>query len=121
MMQLTPGADPDPAFIKIKPTLIYLVIGFVMLRPGWMDRYLPPQAHAHGADITRRFGYIWAGLCFATAGANMAFALLASFTAWAWFIFVFPTASKIMLVLIQYAVTRRIIRRRLRDPAAATA
>src|ERR1700679_2767206 len=31
----------DPRFVMVKPSLIYIVIGVVMLKPGWMNRYLP--------------------------------------------------------------------------------
>src|SRR5271167_4386241 len=34
----------DPRFIMVKPSLIYIVVGLVMLKPGWMNRYLPPVA-----------------------------------------------------------------------------
>jgi intracellular septation protein len=32
----------DPRFVMVKPSLIYVVVGAVMLKPGWMNRYLPP-------------------------------------------------------------------------------
>lgn len=31
----------DPRFVLFKPSLIYAVVGVVMLKPGWMNRYLP--------------------------------------------------------------------------------
>ena len=34
----------DPRFVMLKPTLIYCIVGTVMLKPGWMTRYLPPIA-----------------------------------------------------------------------------
>src|SRR6185369_10183539 len=34
----------DPRFIMVKPSVIYLIVGIVMLKPGWMNRYLPPVA-----------------------------------------------------------------------------
>ena len=34
----------DARFVMAKPTLIYIVVGIVMLKPGWMVRYLPPIA-----------------------------------------------------------------------------
>jgi hypothetical protein len=99
----------------LKPTLIYLAVGAVMLRPGWMSRYIPPIATVHGVGVTIVFGYIWAALMFATAVANLAVASFASPTEWAWFIGVFPIASKIVLVMFQYIITRAIVRRRVRS------
>ena len=104
----------NPVFIKLKPTLIYTAVGAVMLRPGWMNRYMPPVALARGGDVIFVFGYVWAGLMFATAAANLGLALLASRQTWAWFLGVFPLASKVAMIGIQYTVTRFIVRRRIR-------
>src|ERR1700743_3573472 len=32
----------DPRFIMIKPSVVNVVVGAFMLKPGWMNRYLPP-------------------------------------------------------------------------------
>ena len=39
----------DPRFILFKPSVIYCIVGAVMLRPGWMNRYLPERAVRLGA------------------------------------------------------------------------
>ena len=31
----------NPRFMMVKPTIIHLAVAAVMLRPGWMIRYLP--------------------------------------------------------------------------------
>ncbi len=33
----------DPRLVMVKPSLIYIAIGIVMLKPGWMNRYLLPR------------------------------------------------------------------------------
>ncbi|MGA3399904.1 MAG: septation protein IspZ [Acetobacteraceae bacterium] len=104
----------NPVFVMLKPTMIYAAIGAVMLKRGWMNRYVPPIAHVHSAAVTTIFGYLWAALMFATGLANLAMALLASPAIWAWFVGVFPIASKIVLVTVQYVITRRIVRHRIR-------
>jgi intracellular septation protein len=109
----------NPLFIMLKPTLIYAAIGIVMLRRGWMNRYVPPVAQTHGADVVILFGYVWAALMFATAAANLAIALRASHATWAWFIGVFPIASKVVLILVQYTFMRAIIRRRIQAAQAS--
>ena len=38
----------NPRFVMVKPSLIYLVVGVVMLEPGWMNRYLPPLSWKWG-------------------------------------------------------------------------
>jgi intracellular septation protein A len=104
----------NPLFVMLKPTLIYAAVGTVMLKPGWMSRYIPPAAQVHGADVTVAFGYLWAALMFATAGANLAVAHWAGPATWAWFIATFPIASKLVLIAAQYAATRSVVRRRIR-------
>ena len=109
----------DPRFIMLKPTLIYCAIGTVMLRRGWMNRYLPPMALEWSGDVTIAFGYAWAGMMFGTAFLNLGLVAYGDPTTWAWFLGVFPIASKLGLVLIQYAATRAITRGRMRAAGAS--
>jgi intracellular septation protein A len=111
----------NPLFIMLKPTLVYCAVGIVMLRRGWMNRYVPPIAQTHGADVIILFGYVWAALMFATAAANLGMALQASHATWAWFIGVFPITSKATLILVQYTIMRAIIRRRIQTGQAVPA
>ena len=102
----------DSRFLMVKPTIIYLLIGGVMLQRGWMLRYLPPIAAGHGEDVMVAFGYVWAALMLFTALANAVVAI--AFTAhWVSFMAIFPIASKAGLFAIQYGVTRTIVRRRI--------
>jgi intracellular septation protein len=116
----------DLRFLMVKPTIIYLLIGGVMLKRGWMLRYMPPVAAGHGEDVMIRFGYVWAGLMLVTAVANAVFAIALT-THWVQFMAIFPMASKLVLFGVQYAVTRHIVRRRVmtsrqtEDPSPATA
>jgi len=110
----------NPLFIMLKPTLVYCAVGIVMLRRGWMNRYVPPIAQIHGADVITLFGYVWAALMFATAAANLGMALQARHAAWAWFIGVFPITSKATLILVQYTIMRAIIRRRVQTARPVT-
>ena len=111
----------DLRFLMVKPTIIYLLIGTVMLQRGWMLRYMPPAASGHGEDVMIAFGYVWAALMLVTAIANAVFAIW--FTPhWVQFMAIFPMASKIMLFAIQYLTTRSIVRRRVvaaRIPASS--
>ena len=110
----------NPLFIMLKPTLVYCAVAIVMLRRGWMNRYVPPIAQTHGADVIILFGYAWAALMFATAAANLELALHASHATWAWFIGVFPFSSKAALILVQYTTMRAIIRRRIQASPPAS-
>ena len=104
----------DPRFVMIKPTLIYIVVGVVMLKPGWMNRYLPPIAKAVVPDVAVILGFAWAGLMFASAALNMTVALNFSVAAWSALMSVFGIVSKLGLFLIGYAVMRTIGGRRVR-------
>ena len=55
----------DPHFVMVKPSVIYVIVGLVMLKRGWMNRYLPPRAEPV-KDVATVFGYVWAGLMFFT-------------------------------------------------------
>jgi intracellular septation protein len=102
----------DPRFLMAKPTIIYLAIGAVMLKRGWMLRYLPPISQGRAEPMMLRFGYVWAGLMFATALANFAVAVALP-KLWPAFIAVVPMASKIALFAIQYLTIRFFVKRQI--------
>jgi intracellular septation protein len=105
----------DPRFVMLKPTLIYTIVGIVMLRPGWMNRYLPPVAIELVPDIAFIFGYVWAGLMFFSAALNIVVALNFSVAAWAAFMSLYGIVSKAVLFLVGYFTMRTIgVRRRSR-------
>jgi intracellular septation protein len=108
----------DARFVMLKPSVIYCIVGVVMLKRGWMNRYLPPRA-APVADIGTLFGYAWAGLMFASAALNIALALTLDATTWALLMSGWGIASKIGLFLIQYAVMVSIGRRRAARAASS--
>ena len=103
----------DPRFVMAKPTIVYLIVGSVMLRKGWLNRYIPPEQLALVGDVMDRFGMIWSAMMFASAGLNLIIAIF--FTAW-WplFIGVFPLASKFGLFAIHVAVVHFVMKARLR-------
>jgi intracellular septation protein len=107
----------DPRFVMVKPSLIYIVVGVVMLKPGWMNRYLPPVANELVPDVALIFGFVWSGLMFFSAALNLIVALNFSVVTWASFMSVYGIVSKLGLFLIQYATMRTIgVRRRRAMP-----
>jgi intracellular septation protein len=111
----------DPRFVMIKPTVIYSIVGIVMLKPGWMNRYLPPVAIEIVPDIAFIFGYVWAGLMFFSAGLNLIVALNYSIVTWSVFMSIYGIVSKLVLFLIGFATMRTIgARRRAQMMAAAS-
>ena len=109
----------DPRFVMLKPSVIYAVVGLVMLKRGWMNRYLPPRA-APVLDVATTFGFVWAGLMFASALLNIALALSLDAKTWAAAMSAWGIASKVGLFLIQYATMTAIGRRREAAAAATT-
>jgi intracellular septation protein A len=110
----------DSRFIMAKPTFIHWAIGAVMLRHGWMMRYLPPIARENlPRSVMIDAGYAWAGLMFLLGAANLVVATTMSFQAWAWFISFGAVGAKIAAFLAQYWIFRSIIRRRLIAAAQA--
>ncbi|MDP2329711.1 MAG: septation protein IspZ [Reyranella sp.] len=110
----------DARFVMLKPSIIYCIVGAYMLRPGWMNRYLPPVAVATVPDIAFVFGYVWAGLMFGSAALNIVLALTLDPVTWSATMSIWGIASKVMLFLTQYTVMRTIGVRRGRRAAAPT-
>jgi len=102
----------DPRFVMAKPSVVYTIVGVFLLRRGWMNRYVPAQFLPLIEGRMTVFGYVWAGLMFLTAAANLLVAL--AFTAnWPAFIALFPISTKIALFAVQYVSIRSAIRARL--------
>jgi intracellular septation protein A len=110
----------DPTFVMLKPSVIYGIVGLVMLKRGWMNRYLPERARPV-ADVATTFGYVWAGLMFASAALNIALALSLDAKTWAAVMSSWGILSKIGLFLIQYAAMTSIGRRRAARSVQAAA
>jgi intracellular septation protein len=111
----------DPRFVMIKPTLIYAIIGIVMLKRGWIVRYLPPVAVETVPDIAVIFGYLWSALMFASAALNLVLALKFDPVTWAEIMPAYGIISKLVLFAIGFATMRLIGGRRRRAQLAANA
>jgi intracellular septation protein A len=108
----------DARFVMLKPTVIYCIVGAYMLRPGWMNRYLPPIAVAVVPDLAYVFGFVWAGLMFGSAALNIALALTLDPVPWSATMSIWGIVSKVALFLIQYTTMRTIGVRRGRAAAS---
>lgn len=105
----------DSRFMMAKPSLIHFAIGAVMLRRGWMDRYLPPVVKDNlSQQIIILTGYAWAGLMFVLGLANLYVAANYSPLVWGYFLSLGATGAKIAAFLIQYVVFQILVRRHLR-------
>jgi intracellular septation protein len=105
----------DSRFVMMKPSIVHFAVGAVMLRSGWMMRYLPPIVRDNIPDfVLLAAGYAWAALMFALGALNIVIALTLPFRVWAWFISVGAIGAKIVAFLLQYVIFRNILRRKLR-------
>ena len=105
----------DPRFVMAKPSILFLVIGIVMLRGGWMNRYVPPAIAPRVQPEMTFFGYAWAALMLVSAVLNAVVAIWHP-GAWPAFIAIYPAVSKGVLFCIQYGVVKAALRKR---PATA--
>lgn len=103
----------DPRFVLFKPSVIYAIVGVVMLKPGWLNRYLPAIARAIMPDVAALVGYAWAALMFVSAIVNAFVALTCSVVTWALVMPIFGLVSKLTLFLVGFAAMRFIGRRRV--------
>ncbi len=105
----------DPRFVMIKPSVIYLIVGVVMLKRGWMTRYLPPIAIELVPDVAVILGYVWSGLMFLSAALNLIVALNFSVVTWSATMSIYGIVSKAAMFLIGYAVMRAVGAARYRN------
>lgn len=107
----------DARFIMLKPTVIYALVGLVMLRRGWLNRYIPARALASVPDLVVIWGYIWAGAMFFSAALNIVLALTCNFVWWGVLMSIWGGTSKPLLVLTQIVSMKYIGKRRAKQRA----
>jgi intracellular septation protein len=104
----------SPRFLMVKPSIVYIAVATVMLRRGWMIRYITPIARQSVSEATMVVaGHGWAALMAALGLTNLIVALSFSFATWAWFVSVGAVGAVVAGCALQYAVFRSIVRRRL--------
>ncbi|HVZ68239.1 MAG TPA: septation protein IspZ [Rhizomicrobium sp.] len=109
----------DPRFVMIKPSIGTFAIGCVMLSTNWLDRYLPPIVTQNvGKGFTLFWSRAWAFWLFALAAANLYVAFDLGPKAWAWFNGVVPMTGQIGLFVLQFTITRSVVRRRVQKRIA---
>jgi intracellular septation protein len=110
----------DSRFMMAKPSFIHFAIGAVMLRPGWMDRYMPPIVRDNlPQQIIVLTGYAWASLMFTLGLINLYVASNYSPVVWGYFIGIGAGGAKIVAFFAQYLVFQILIRRKLQAEALA--
>jgi intracellular septation protein len=109
----------SPRFIMVKPTIVHFAVAAVMLRRGWMIRYLPEIVLRNVPEpAIVAAGYGWAALLAAIGLVNLIIALQFDFATWAWFVSVGAVGAKLAAFALQYAVFRAIVRQRIASSVA---
>jgi intracellular septation protein len=109
----------SPRFMMMKPSIGHFAVAAIMLRRGWMVRYLPEIAIQNLPEsVPIAAGYAWAALLAAIGIVNLGFAYYGDMALWAWFISVGSIGAKLAAFALQYAVFRTMIRRRLAQAPA---
>jgi intracellular septation protein len=104
----------DPRFVLFKPSVIYAIVGVVMLKRGWLNPYVPAIAREVAPDAAVFVGFLWAGLMFVSAAVNALVALTCSVATWALTMPIFAVSSKVAVFLVGFAVIRATVVRRVR-------
>jgi hypothetical protein len=109
----------DPRFVLAKPAIGHFAIGAIMLKRGWMLRYLPPIVTETIPEYVTFAGYAWAALCFVLGAGTIAVAMTGDMKLWTFYVTVVLVGAKIAAFAIQYAAFRFLVGSRIRAAARA--
>jgi intracellular septation protein len=110
----------DPRFVMAKPSIAHFAVGAVMLKRGWMLRYLPPILVENIPEYVTIAGYAWAALMFALGAGTIAVALTGDMKLWALYVSVIAGGAKVAAFAVQYVAFRMLVKSRLRAAAVAS-
>ena len=108
----------DPRFVLAKPAIGHFAIGAIMLKRGWMLRYLPQIVTETIPDYVTAAGFVWAALMFALGLGTIAVAMTGDMKLWTFYVSVVLVGAKIAAFAIQYVVFRLVITSRIRSARA---
>jgi intracellular septation protein A len=108
----------DPRYVLAKPAIAHFAIGAIMLRRGWMLRYMPPIAADTIPDYVTIAGFAWAALMFALGLGTIATAMTGDLRLWTLYVSVIAVGAKILAFLVQYVMFRVLITSRIRAARA---
>src|SRR4051812_42145005 len=109
----------DPRFVLAKPAIGHFAIGAIMLKRGWLLRYLPPIVTETIPEYVTFAGYAWAALCFLLGVGTIAVAMTGDMKLWTFYVTVVLVGAKIAAFAIQYAAFRLLVGSRIRATARA--
>jgi intracellular septation protein len=104
----------DPRFVLAKPAIAHFAIGAVMLKRGWMLRYMPPIVAETIPEYVTIAGYGWAALMFALGAGTIAIAMTGDIWLWGLYVSVIAMGAKVAAFAVQYIAFRLLVGSRLR-------
>jgi intracellular septation protein len=104
----------DPRFVLAKPSIAHFAIGAIMLKRGWMLRYVPPIVAETIPEYVTLAGYAWAALMLALGAGTIAVALTGDMKLWAIYVSVVAIGAKVAAFAVQYIAFRLLVTHRLR-------
>jgi len=108
----------DPRFVLAKPAIAHFAIGAIMLKRGWMLRYMPPIVTETIPEYVTGAGYAWAALMFVLGLGTIAAASTGDLKLWAFYISVVLIGAKIVAFAVQYVAFRFLVTNRIRAARA---
>ena len=109
----------DPRFVLAKPAIGHFAIGAIMLKRGWMLRYMPPIVTKTVPEYVTVAGYAWAALMFGLGAGTIAVAATGDIKLWAFYISVVLIGAKLIAFAVQYVAFRVLVTQRIRAAARA--
>lgn len=104
----------DPRFVLAKPAIAHFAIGAIMLKRGWILRYLPQVVTETIPEYVSIAGFAWAALMFALGLGVIAVASTGDLKLWAFYISVVAIGAKVLAFAVQYLAFRILVTNRLR-------
>jgi intracellular septation protein len=108
----------DPRFVLVKPAIAHFAIGAIMLRRGWMLRYMPPRVTEIIPEYVTAAGFAWAALMFALGAGTISVAMTGDITLWSIYVSVVTVGAEILAFVVQYVIFRVVITSRIRAARA---
>ena len=103
----------DPRFVLAKPAVAHFAVGAIMLKRGWMLRYVPPIVTQTIPECVTFAGYAWAALMFALGAGTIAVALTGDMKLWTIYVSVVAIGAKVAAFAVQYVAFRILVIHRL--------
>jgi intracellular septation protein len=108
----------DPRFVLAKPAIAHFAIGFVMLKRGWMLRYMPQIVADTIPEYVTFAGYAWAALMFVLGCGTIAIAASGDMKLWAFYVSFVLLGAKLTAFAVQYVAFRILVTGRIRAARA---